>query len=265
MRRLAAAALTAALVWPASAAAVEERGWKPGIRAAREFAAERQGTISFAVRSAHDFRGHAADRTFSSASVVKAMLLVAYLREPGVRERALRADERGLLAPMIRSSDNAAATAIRDRIGSAALSRLADAAGMTRFAPAGAWGLSTITARDQTRLFLRIEKLMPDRHRRYALRLLRTIVPSQRWGVARVKPDGWRLYFKGGWGAGIGTVNHQVALLRRREARIAVAVLTTSAPSHEYGTDTLRGVFRRLLRGLQPHLRGTAGRSRAEL
>ena len=258
MRRVAAAVLPAVLIWPAGAAAVEQRGWKPDVPAARAYAASRQGTISFAVRTADDFRGRAADRTFSSASVVKAMLLVAYLRERGVRDRRLTAGERGLLDPMIRRSDNAAATEIRNRTGSAALARLADAAGMTRFSPAPQWGLSAITARDQTRLFLRIEDLLPRRHRAYALGLLRRIVPSQRWGVARVKPTGWRLYFKGGWGSGAGIVNHQVALLARDDARIAVAVLTTRGPGHAYAIATLRGVFRRLLRGLQPRVRGVA-------
>jgi|SRR5829696_441001 len=258
MRRLAAAALLAALMWPAGAAAVEQRGWKPGVAAARAYAQHRPGTISFAVRTADDFYGLAPDRTFSSASVVKAMLLVAYLRRSDVRARPLRGDERALLDPMIRRSDNAAATAIRDRIGNDAVERLARAAGMTRFRPAPAWGLSTITASDQTRFFLRIEDLLPRRHRAYALRLLRTVVPSQRWGVARVKPAGWRLYFKGGWGSGSGIVNHQVALLARHDARIAVAVLTTRSPGHVYATTTLRGVFRRLLRGLAPRLRGTA-------
>jgi hypothetical protein len=54
---------------------------------------------------------------------------------------------------------------------------------------------------------------------------------GQRWGVARVRPDGWRLYFKGGWGSGIGLVDHQVALLRAGAYRVAVAVLTTGNPT----------------------------------
>jgi hypothetical protein len=30
------------------------------------------------------------------------------------------------------------------------------------------------------------------------------VIPSQRWGVGRVRPRGWSIYFKGGWGAGTG-------------------------------------------------------------
>ena len=85
---------------------------------------------------------------------------------------------------------------------------------------------------------------------RNAMRLLRTIVRSQRWGIARVRPDGWRLYFKGGWGSGTGRVDHQVALLAKGEERVAVAITTTGNGSHAAGKRTLRGVARRLLRGL---------------
>ncbi|HEX2231774.1 MAG TPA: M15 family metallopeptidase, partial [Thermoleophilaceae bacterium] len=40
---------------------------------------------------------------------------------------------------------------------------------------------------------------------------------------------------------------HEVALLERDGKRFSVAVLTDGNPSHEYGTQTLRGVARRLL------------------
>ena len=60
-------------------------------------------------------------------------------------------------------------------------------------------------------------------------------MPSQRWGIGRLELPDWRVYFKGGWGAGTGAVDHQVALLRRGEERIAVAVLTADNGSHAAG------------------------------
>jgi hypothetical protein len=84
------------------------------------------------------------------------------------------------------------------------------------------------------------------------MRLLNSIVPSQRWGIARARPPGWALYFKGGWGDGDGDVDHQAALLQRGEQRVAVAIMTTANPSHAYGKETLRGVAVRLLRDLRP-------------
>jgi beta-lactamase family protein len=252
--------LAAALTWSGAA-----EHWRPDVAGAAAWARDRQGAISFAVRTEHRLVGRTMDRRYPSASVIKAMLMLTYLRQPSVRNRPLRGDERALIDPMIRRSDNDTASQIRNLVGNQAIVRLARAAGMRRFSIHPAWGLSLITARDQTRFFLRLERLLPDRHRAYAMGLLRTIVPHQRWGMARVIPQGWRLYFKGGWGDRSGAVNHQVGLLRRGRHRIAVAVLTVGNPTHAYGSATLEGVSRRLLKGLGPHLRGTAGRARAFL
>ena len=120
---------------------------------------------------------------------------------------------------MVRWSDNVAATRVRDIVGNDGLVRLARRVGMRAFTPAAIWGLSRIDAADQTLFFLHIERFVPRRHRATALRLLSSIVPSQRWGIARVRPPGWALYFKGGWGSGSGAVDHQVALLRRGRRR----------------------------------------------
>jgi hypothetical protein len=251
MRTAGLALVALALVLAHCEPAVAVLDWKPGMNAAREFAEGRRGTVSFAVRTSDGrFYGEAADRAVRSASVLKAMLLTAYLNHPSVRHRALRNADRELLSPMIRRSDNDAATTVRNFVQDWRLKRLARRAGMTRFRTAPIWGNCQITARDQTRYFLKIDRLIPRRHRIYALGLLRTVVPSQRWGVGRVKPRGWRLYFKGGWGSGTGAVDHQVALLRRGAQRVSVAVLTTAQGTHEYGKRTLEGVFRRLLRGL---------------
>ncbi len=93
---------------------------------------------------------------YSSASLVKAMLLVAYLDRREVRHRRVRGAERRLLGPMIRASDNDAATAIYDRVGPAGLQRLAHRSGMHRFIPNPVWGGCQVTARDQARFFSRI-------------------------------------------------------------------------------------------------------------
>jgi beta-lactamase class A len=218
------------------------------IASAREYASQRPGIVAFAVRSEDGFAGVDADRVFASASVLKAMLLVAYARQ--ARTRAFTPAEKALLGPMIRRSDNPAANTIFTRVGTARLQRLATTAGMRRFRAASPiWGNSQITARDQTRFFLRIDSLLPRRHRAYGLRLLRTITPSQRWGIGEVELPDWRVYFKGGWGSGTGRVDHQVALLLKPGRRLAVAVLTADNGTHTKGKETLAGVFKRLLSG----------------
>lgn len=225
--------------------------WEPDVAAARAYAATRPGVVSFAVRTGGRLFGHDTRRSVPAASVLKAMLLVAYLRQGDVRGRRLRRADRALLDPMVRHSDNVTATRVRTIVGDAGLRRLARRTGMTRFSTHPVWGMSRVNAHDQTRFFLNIDDHLPARHRPYALRLLRTIVPSQRWGVGRVSPRGWELYFKGGWGSGSGAVDHQVALLRRGDLRVSIAIMTTSNGSHAAGKRTLRGVAARLLRGLE--------------
>jgi hypothetical protein len=225
--------------------------WSPDVKAALAYVHQRQGEVRFAVRTEHRLWGYRRTNGVHSLSVVKALLLVAYLDDPRVRSRSLRAADHRLIDPMIRRSDNAAATRVLDYVGAARVRATARRVGMRRFELVpGVWGASRIDASDQTRLFLHFEAHVVARHRATALRLLRTVVASQRWGVARVRPDGWQLYFKGGWGAGTDLIEHQVALLRAGAHRVAVAVLTTGDPDRAYGEQTLRGVFARLLRGL---------------
>jgi hypothetical protein len=249
------ALLAATVAAPAPAAAQDAAApaaldWRPDVDAARSYAATRRGTISFAVRTGGRLYGHRTTRGVPAASVMKAMFMVAYLNHPSVRDRALHAADMDLLRPMITRSDNATATRVRNFVGDWRLRRLAERVGMRRFRTAAIWGNSRVDAADQTLFFERIDQYVPERHRERALDLLASIVPSQRWGVGRVRPAGWRLYFKGGWGSGSGAVDHQVALLRRGEHRVLLAVMTTSNGTHAYGKETLRGVAKRLLRGL---------------
>jgi protein MpaA len=135
--------------------------------------------------------------------------------------------------------------------------------GMTGFATNPVWGETHITARDQTRFFLHIDDYVVARHRSYAMRLLRSISPADRWGIGELPQPGWKLYFKGGWGYGTGLLDHQVALLVRGCARVSIAVLTMFDGSHPYGKETLKGIFARLLRGFptaaRPHAAIAAG------
>lgn len=241
-----------ATVATAAAADSAVAGWQPGVRAAAEYARRRSGQVSFAIidleGEIHKLNGAA---TAPSASVFKAMLLAAYLRQRSVYDRPLRDDERDLLRPMIRRSDNESASIVDDMLGAKRINRLARDANMRDWRyDRHSWGLSRISARDQARFFYRYEDYVPARHEPFARRLLRTVVGSQRWGVADARPDGWTLYFKGGWGTATGRVDHQVAFLERYDHRVALAILTEFNRSHRYGKRTLEGVARRLLAGL---------------
>jgi Beta-lactamase enzyme family len=250
MRRWVAWALVGVVAALAVAPTVEAApGWGARKDATARWVKGRQGLVSFAfVDDRGLLRGHRKWRAVPAASVLKAMLLVTYLRQPSVRGRPLRRSDRRLLAPMIRWSDNVTATRVLGIVGARRLYRLASRAHMRHFRLRSPWGMSEITAGDQARFFYRIDRYVPPRHRRYALRLLATVVRSQRWGIPPKVPSGWRIFFKGGWGSGTGRVTHQVALLTNGSRRLSIAVLTVGNPSHLYGTRTIRGIARRLLR-----------------
>jgi D-alanyl-D-alanine carboxypeptidase len=213
-----------------------------GIEEAQRWARHRAGTVSFAVAEGNRIRGVAIHRRYYSASVVKAMLALAVLRSAS--DRALTADERALLRPMIVVSDNDAASTIYARVGAGALYAIARATRMKHFDVGFNWADAQLTAYDQARLFLRIDRLTPRRHRGYFRDLLASIVSYQRWGIAPVaEARGFDVMFKGGWRTGIF---HQVALLERNGKRIALAVLTRSA-DHGYGRETQSGIAARVL------------------
>jgi hypothetical protein len=224
--------------------------WAKRVAAAKRFAESRAGTISFAVvDESGRLHGSHPDRIHNSASVVKVLFMVALLREPGVRRDELTSSEKALLEPMIKRSDNQAATAVFNRVGERKLVDLADRIGLRHFTTQPLWGLTTITAGSQARFFSELKLWIPKRHRRYALHLLTRIVPSQRWGIPPVAPRGWTLHFKGGWSGAPSWRVNQVMLLRRAPRRFAIAVLTREQPSMTYGEQSIEGVAKRLLDG----------------
>jgi beta-lactamase class A len=247
-----ASALLISLATPAPAQTEQiPAAWGPDVRAAVRFASQRQGDVRFAVvDEAGTMHGHALSVPAPMASVFKVMLMVTYLRQASVRNRDLRAADRDLLAPMIRWSDNATATRIRNLVGAEAINRLARDADMRDFQLHDTWGLSRSSPRDQAPFMFELERHIPKRHEGYARRLLSSVVRSQRWGIPKAAPSGWDVFVKGGWGSGTGRVTHQVAFLESGERRIAVAIFSENSPSHAYGTDTVRGVANRLLHGL---------------
>ena len=225
---------------------------RPSIERARRYLAGRAGVKSFAVVTTEGrLYGANVHRRFVSASVVKAMLLVAYLRKLHREHRGLDSASRSLLGPMIHVSDNNAATKVWSIVGDPRLRRLAKRAGMKDFSIEGIWANAMISAADQARFFFDIKRLVPRKFRRYALGLLSHITSSQSWGIPSVaRPRGWKVFFKGGWRAtSRGQLVHQVARLERSHHRMALAVLTDGDPSMGYGIQSIEGTAGRLLHG----------------
>jgi hypothetical protein len=218
-----------------------------GISAAERFLDGRQGRTGFAVVDSHGrLSGVRIHERFHSASLIKAMLLVAYLRGVGDEHRDLTEDDREILGPMIHVSDNDAASAVFAVVGESGLAKLAVAAGMTDFQPSPAWGLSEISPADQAVFFAEQDSLIPASFVAYARSLLSGIDPSQRWGIPAGVAGRYTVFFKGGWLPDMGVVN-QAARLEGRGQTIALAILTSGGPGMGYGEETLEGTTQRLL------------------
>jgi len=222
-----------------------------GVAEAKRWLASREGETAFAVVSDRGkLAGRAASRSFDSASLTKAMILVAFLRGLEANKTEPTESERLSLGYMIRLSDNASADSIYARVGDEALRDLAKRAGMRGFEISGDWANATMTAADQARFFLALDRLVPRRFRGQARDLLETIIGAQSWGIPAGARPRWRVYFKGGWRPeSDGELVNQAALLERGPRRVAIAVLTRANPDMVYGERTVQGVTERLLSG----------------
>jgi beta-lactamase class A len=235
----------------AAAADVGTTCWEGRVADAARYARSRPGQVAFAIV---DPQGrvwhHRGRRRYPSRSLIKTTLLVAYLRQPGVRNRDLTAWEDRNLAAMIRRSDNDATNALLAGMSRRAIGRAVRATGQRDFRlELPVWGNSQTSAIDQVRMYWRLDRALPDRHRGYARRQLRSVVPSQRWGIPSAVPGDWTVMFKGGWGSGTGAMTGQAGRLERNGELMAIAVLARHSPNQTVAIRTLRGVSRRLLRG----------------
>jgi hypothetical protein len=239
-------------VYPSLAAT--ERLVFPGPAAldrARRFARAREGEVAFAVADDRGgISGVDVHRPFASASLSKAMILVAYLRKLAAEDGEPSQSDMLTLGYMIRLSDNASADTIYSRVGDEALVDLARRAGMKGFAVSGDWANATVTPADQARFFLALDRLVPRRFRELARDLLESVSELQSWGIPVDARPRWRVFFKGGWRPEEdGEMVHQAALLEQGARRVAIAVMTTGDPDMVYGEQSIQGVGRLLLAG----------------
>jgi len=189
--------------------------------------------------------------TFITGSVVKAMLLVAYLRRLDARgEHRVDSYSNSFLYPMIHVSDNDAATQCWSIVGNGGLYALAHAAGMTEFSVTSDWASARISAADQAKFFFEMDKLIPDEFVGYARFLLSTIAGYESWGIPAIaRPLGYAVLFKGGWRPSPDIyLVHQIAKVEGHHHTFSLAVMTDGDPDMGYGINTIQGVTIALLR-----------------
>jgi beta-lactamase class A len=201
---------------------------------------------------------------FDSASVVKVTILGALLRKAQAEHRSLTRSERALAWAMITRSDNDAASALWDDTGRAWLQRFLKRTGMTDtfLGPGGAWGLTRITAADETRLLwllLTANRVLNTSSRHYALGLMADVIPAQRWGVPAGAPRRLVVHVKNGW---LPLAPHRwrinsIGAFTGHGEKYSIVVLTQDNPTMAYGVRTVEAIAQVVNRDLTP---GTTAR-----
>ena len=220
------------------------------LAAATTWVAGRDGDAAFAVvdTNGEDAGGYRQRERFQLASLSKAVLLVASLRDDPTPDATIEAT----LTRMITESDNGAANAVFGQVGARGMRAVARAAGLKEYEQGSGWLDTRDSARDQARFFWRLESLVPPKGRALARELLSGVVPIQRWGIpAAAGPEGWTSFFKGGWLGLDNKLMTQAAWLEKGKKRWALAVMSDENPTRSYGWDTQKGVAGLLL-GQEP-------------
>jgi len=196
-------------------------------------------------------------RPQAAASVVKLDILETLLAEHRASGTALTAPEMSLARSMIEDSDNDAATSLWDDVGGP--QRIADfnaSVGLTDTSPSQCvtcagfpwpgWGLTTTTTVDQVSLLHQIVEpsdLLADADRAYALQLMESVNPDQRWGVSGGVPADVTVALKNGWlpmdSSGSDWQINSVGWISGDGRNYLIAVLTTGNPTEQYGIDTI--------------------------
>jgi hypothetical protein len=187
---------------------------------------------------------------FITGSVVKAMLLVAYLRRlDAMGQHRVDSFSASFLYPMINVSDNGAATKCWSIVGNGALYSVAAAAGMTNFSVSTDWASAVFSASDQAKFFFQMDSLIPREFVGYARHLLSTIAGYESWGIPAIaRPLGYQVFFKGGWRPSPDIyLVHQIARLEGHHHTFSMAVMTDGDSDMGYGIGTIQGVTRALL------------------
>ncbi|HEX5643139.1 MAG TPA: serine hydrolase [Thermoleophilia bacterium] len=240
----------------ASATLVVRKPLPPGfpgenaVAAASEWISGRDGDAAFAVvdTNGEDAGGHRQHERFQLASLSKAILLVASLRDDPTPDPATEAT----LTKMITESDNGAANTVFGQVGAKGMRAVAKAAGLEDYEQGSGWIDTRDSARDQARFFWQLESLVPPKGRALARELLAGVIPIQRWGIpAAAGPEGWTSFFKGGWLGLDNKLMTQAAWLENGKKRWALAVMGDENPTRSYGWDTQKGVTGLLL-GQEP-------------
>lgn len=206
---------------------------------------------------------------FYAASAIKATILGALLRKAQEQHRSLTKHERHLAWLMITQSDNDAATALWNDVGFSHLQHFLKLAKMTETELNQAWGLSLLTAHDETLLLALLDgpnRILSLSSRVYAQYLMSHVIAAQRWGVPAGAPRSVIVHVKNGWlpypVSNDWEINSIGFFTVRQPRRVyTIAVLTHANPTMAYGIETIEDAAIAIHRALNPREQAVIARS----
>ena len=127
----------------------------------------------------------------------------------------------------------------------------------TVLGPGGYWGLTQVTAHDETlllRLLLTANAVLTGNSRAYALRLMAQVISSQRWGVPAGAPRSVTVHVKNGWlpRATHGWRINSIGGFTWSKGWYSIVVLSMNNPTMSYGITTVEAIARVIHRDLNP-------------
>jgi hypothetical protein len=210
-----------------------------------------------------------------SASAVKATILAALLLQAQDEHRSLDSWEKNEAWLMITQSDNAAASALWAHVGMAGLQHFLSRAQMkqTVLNTWGAWGLTKITAHDETlllRLLMSPGQVLTTPSRSYELYLMNHVVSSETWGVRAGSPKYFSWHIKNGWAqlpdpSSSPWVVNSIGCFIHKTSGYTIVVLTQDnpAPGLSYGIGTIEKIAGVINRAVVPGARSVWPKSAA--
>ena len=228
----------------------------------QHWAAGRMSTMSVLVRDERSgrswsFRPSAA---YDNASIVKLNILQTVLYQAQQKHRGLTTWEQQQAVPMIRVSDNDAATALWNHVGGArgvaAYDRVLGLTATT-FDSQGHWGLTRSTVTDQVRLVRAVGHgpgPLSTSARSYVRTQMAHVRSDQHWGVSAGPTPRDTVELKNGWlplrthGWRVNSIGH----ITSNGRDYTLAILTQDNPTMTYGIATIEGASRIVFRALAP-------------
>lgn len=140
---------------------------------------------------------------YDTASIVKAQILACMLLHDQDADHAPTSGEMALAKPMIRLSDNNAATSLFQHVGaSSGVTKCNKRLGLSQTAVNSSWGLTRTTANDQIRLLSELvdpKGPLDTDSRQTAFTLMSSVDNTQDWGIPSIAKSGETTMVKNGW------------------------------------------------------------------